>query len=84
MSGTKRAYFPFWGLLPTNDGSGAQLAETEAIANYGQEFDRVSHARIKEEQDPLGVLVEIITLGIFSMYNVEAQGQVRRFQEAGA
>ncbi|MEM1450671.1 MAG: hypothetical protein AAF957_20620 [Planctomycetota bacterium] len=81
---SKNAYFLFWGLLPTNDASGATQAETAAIADYGENFDGISHVRIHEEQGALGVIVEIITLGIFSMYTVESEGQVRRFQGGDA
>ncbi|MEM9382204.1 MAG: hypothetical protein AAGB93_19775 [Planctomycetota bacterium] len=81
---SKNAYFLFWGLLATNDGSGVAQAEVAAVADYGEDFDGISHVRIHEEQTALGVVVEIITLGIFSMYKVESEGQVRRFQGGDA
>ena len=84
VTANKKAYFLFWGLLETNEGSGAQLVEDAAIADYGEDFDGVSHVRIHEEQDALGVIVELLTLGIFSMYTVESEGDVRRFQGGDA
>jgi hypothetical protein len=79
VSGSKRACFLFWGLFPTNDVSGAGIVESAAAANRGDDFDAISRVRIREEQDALDVIVEFVTLGIFTMITVEAEGEVHRY-----
>ena len=81
---SKKACFLFWGLVDLNSASGPQLVEEAAVANHGQDFDGLTHVRIHEEQGPVDVIVEILTLGIFSMLTVESEAQVHRFEGGGA
>lgn len=84
VNDSKKACFLFWGLLDLNSASGPELVEEQAIANHGQDFDGLTHVRIHEEQGAVDVIVEILTLGIFSMLTVESEAQVHRFEGGGA
>jgi len=84
VSNSKKACFLFWGLVDLNSASGAELAEEAAVANQGQAFDGLTHLSIHEEQTWVDVVVEVLTLGIFSMLTVEVEADVHRFEGGGA
>jgi hypothetical protein len=82
IKGSKNATFLFWGLIPLNTASGAQLADTLAVSQYS-DVDGVTRVRIHEEADAVDVLVGVLTLGIFWMMTTEVEGEAHAFIGGG-
>ena len=82
VDGSKKATFLLFGLIPLNDGSGAQLAEDLALEKY-ENFDGITRIKIHEEAGPLDVIVNALVGIIFSMQSVEVRGDVQRFPGMG-
>ena len=83
VSRDKKACFLFWGLVDLNNASGPELLEDAAEKNQGQGFDGLTRVRIHEEQTAVDVIVEVLTLGIFSMLTVETEAEVHRYEGGG-
>lgn len=77
----KKATFLFWGLLPLNSdtASGPDVVERAAVQGYGHEFDGITRVKIEEEQSAIDVVVQILTVGLFSMVTVEVDADVEQF-----
>ena len=73
-----RAVFLFFGLLPINSMSGAQLAEDAAVDVFGEHFDGITEIQIREQDDVLDVLVNLLLGPLLSLRSVEVQGNVHR------
>jgi len=84
VSASRKATFLFWGLLDLKTVSGAELLDEAALTSHGKDFDGLTHVRIHEEQEAIDVIVEILTLGIFSMLSVDAEAQAHSFEGGGA
>ena len=79
VAGTRKATFLFWGLVDLQNASGPDLAESLAVSSFGEDFDGLTHVRVNEEQTTVDVILEIITLGIFSRLTIETEAEVRTF-----
>ena len=82
VSGSKKAMFVLFGWIPINNGSGAQLAETLAVEQYGEDFDGITEIRIEEQADPVDVIVNFLVGMFFSMKTVEVDGSVHRVSKS--
>ena len=79
VAGKRKATFLFWGLVDLQKASGPDLAESLAVTTFGDDFDGLSHVRVNEEQDTVDVILEIITLGIFSRLTIETEAEVHQY-----
>ena len=80
IAGSRKAFFLFFGLIPlsSSSASGPNIAEYEANQNM-KDWNGITHLQIQEEFGPLDLLVNFLTLNLFTMMSVDVRGEVHRY-----
>ena len=81
VQGSKKAFYLFFGLIPLNSPSGPSMVDSMARKKFGDKFDGITHIKIREEMGVLSSIVNVFVGFIFSMMDVEVEGQVHRFEK---
>lgn len=79
IEGTKWVPYCLFGWICLADSSGPRFAEELANARVGYtNYDGITRTHIEDYENALGVVLRILTLGLFGIYSVSVTGDVER------